>query len=112
MKNTFCPRCKSILIPKKVGENKLVVKCSRCGFFKEIKGEGLIRTDKIKRKEVGEGIVKDGNELADYDNVCKKCGYNKAQIIDMGIFYSDEDQLILLKCGRCGYSERVGEKVS
>ena len=50
--------------------------------------------------------------IATYDHKCKKCGFSKAQIIDMGIFYSDEDQLILLKCGKCGYSERIGRKVS
>jgi len=27
----------------------------------------------------------------------------------MGIFYSDEDNLILLKCGKCGWSERLGK---
>ena len=44
--------------------------------------------------------------------MCKKCGYDKAQIIDMCIFYSDEDNLILLKCGKCNFAERIGRKVS
>ncbi|MBI2045655.1 hypothetical protein HYT23_06355 [Candidatus Pacearchaeota archaeon] len=72
----------------------------------------LIRTDKIRKNQVGEGVVKDENEFADYPNKCKKCGYDKAQIIDMGVSYSDEDNLILLKCGKCGCSDRIGNKVS
>ena len=54
-------------------------------------------------------VVPDDNE--NYYK-CPKCGYEKAQIIDMGIFYSDEDNLILLKCGKCGHSERIGRKTS
>ena len=72
----------------------------------------IIRTERIKKKPVGEGFVEGLNEFANYIHKCKKCGYGKAQIIDMGISYSDEDNLILLKCGKCGFSERIGEKVS
>jgi len=65
-----------------------------------------------KQKERGKEVGEDKNIFANYHNVCKKCGYDKAQILDLGVFYSDEDNLILLKCGKCGFSERVGRKVS
>jgi len=112
MHNKFCPKCKSILIPERISLNTFVLKCTKCGFYKEEKGEPLIRTDKMRNKGIGDGVINDGNELADYDNKCKKCGYGKAQIIEMGVSYSDEDDLILLKCGECGHSERVGRKTS
>ena len=108
----FCPKCSSVLIPipKKGG---FVLKCRQCNFFKKIQAKPLIETEKIKHKpNVGEGIIRDKNIFATYHHKCKKCGYGKAQILDLGIFYSDEDNLIMLECGKCGYSERVSKKTS
>ena len=76
------------------------------------KRKSIVEKEKIEHEEVGEGVVPAINPMATYKYKCKKCGYGKAQIIDMGLSYSDEDNLILLKCGKCGWSERVGNKVS
>lgn len=57
-------------------------------------------------------IAEEQNEFATYEHKCSKCGYGKAEIIDLGAQYSDENNLILLKCGKCGWSERVSGKVS
>ena len=90
-----------------------MVRCIDCDYVRKFKGKPLIEENKIEPvEEKGEGAVKEQNVFATYKNVCKKCGYDKAEIIDMGIFYSDEDNLILLKCGKCGYSERIGRKTS
>ena len=99
-------------MPKKEGEKFFLV-CKSCNFFQEVFNYSDLKSKNVlaDNKKVGEGFVKGDNELATYDNICKKCGYGKAQIIDMGIFYSDEDNLILLKCGRCGNSERIGRKI-
>ncbi len=109
----FCPKCKTLLSPQEI-KGKFFLKCSVCNFLKELKQkESLISIEKIKSKEEkGKGFVNEGNSFATYNNKCKKCGYGKAQVLDMGIFYSDEDNLILLKCGRCGFSERIGRKTS
>ena len=72
----------------------------------------IVEKERIHHEERGEGVVKDGNRMATYENKCEKCGYGKAEIIDVGVLISDEDNLIFLKCGRCGYSERVGKKTS
>ena len=72
----------------------------------------LIEKEKIKHEEIGRGVVTDKNTFATYDHECEKCGHKKAEVIDVGVLYSDEDNLILLKCGKCGYSERVGKKTS
>ena len=112
MELDFCPGCGKPLIPRRVGEERFILVCVKCDFFKEFKGEPLVRTDKVENENKGEGFVEGGNEMAIYDHVCKKCGYSKAQIMDMGVSYSDEDNLILLKCGKCGFAERIGEKVS
>jgi len=70
----------------------------------------IVAKEKVShKKDVGEGVVKDENIFATFHNKCEKCGYDKAEVIDMGIFYSDEDNLMLIKCGKCGYTERIGK---
>ena len=106
----FCPKCENILVPHSIGE-KSIVKCKNCGFFAEGKAKPLIEEEEIKQEpERGKGVLKNENEFATYKHKCEECGYGKVQVIDAGVFISDEDNLILLKCGKCGYSERVGRR--
>ena len=108
----FCKKCKTLLSPQnRDGKNFLV--CANCGLKIDSKDGFLKTTEKIKQlPKRKSGSVKDEDIYATYNHICKKCGYDKCEVIDMGIFYSDEDNLILLKCGKCGYSERLGDKVS
>lgn len=69
-----------------------------------------IISEKIKHKEEKFGIIEDINPLAVYPHKCKKCGYEKAQLIEPGIWVADEDSVIRYKCGKCGYVEDVSEK--
>ncbi len=110
---SFCPKCSNLLIPEKLDGKGFSEICKFCGYSKKFIDKPVIIKEKIPKREKTDGkILEVKNEFADYKNKCQKCGYNKAQIIDMGIFYSDEDNLILLKCGKCGWSERIGRKVS
>ena len=109
----FCPKCENIMIPERLNEKEFWVKCSHCGFSKKLKKDStLVEKEKILHKHQIGRVFVSGNEFAVYKNKCQKCGYDKAQIIDLGVSYSDEDNLILLKCGKCGWSERVGKKTS
>ena len=106
----FCPKCGDLLIPEKKDKD-FVATCGKCGFSRKVKP--LKEKESMEpKKKLGEGIIKNENPWANYHNKCPKCGYGKAQVIDMGIFYSDEDNLIMLKCGKCRYSERIGKKTS
>ncbi len=109
----FCQRCRTLMSPQKI-LNEFFFKCGSCGFSEEINDENsLTAKEKIgNAKFLGKGVMNGENSSADYSNKCKKCGHEKAEIIDMGVFISDEDNLILLKCGKCGFSERVGRKTS
>ena len=103
----FCPNCKGILFLEK---NRAV--CRNCNYVFPMKLE-LSSNEKLPEvEERGEGAVSGENVYATYENLCKKCGHDKAQVIDCGVFYSDEDNLIFIKCGKCGFSERIGKKVS
>lgn len=105
----FCPKCQGLLIPQSIGERS-ILKCKNCDYCVEAKVEHLVEEEKIEHEEPkGKGVVEDKNTFATYDHKCEKCGYDKAQVIDVGVSYSDEDSVILLKCGKCGHSERVGK---
>jgi ribosomal protein S27AE len=65
-----------------------------------------------KKKEIGGGVAEDKNEFATYSHKCTKCGYDKAQIIDLGIWYGDEDNIIRLRCGKCGFAEQLEAKAT
>lgn len=70
-------------------------------------------TEKIKHKHLGElNPIEEKNEFANFSNKCPKCGYDKAQIINCGIWYGDEDEVIRLKCGKCGYVEGQDGKIT
>ena len=105
----FCPKCKKILIPKRISKNEFVVRCLKCDYIKKFR-DPLVQKSKIEPpKKIGRGVMSDKNIFATYPNKCKKCGYDKAEVLDAGIFYSDEDNLFLLKCGKCGNVERIGK---
>lgn len=106
----FCPHCNNLLIPK-LGAGEKFVFCAKCGYFKEV-SKYLVTKEKVGLDKKAEGIVKDENIYATYEHECEKCGWKKAQIIDMGVFVSDEDNLIFIKCGKCGYVERIGRRTS
>jgi len=112
----FCKKCGGMLRVQNIDENKNYLFCDKCSFFEIIKSNetlGMFSKEEIKKQEEkGVGIRKDKNEFATYKNICKKCGYDKSEIVDVGVLYSDEDNLILLKCGKCGFSERIGRKVN
>ena len=65
-----------------------------------------------KESEKANGVVSEENTSACFGHKCKKCGFDKAELIDMGVFVSDEDNLVFIKCGKCGFKERVGRRTS
>lgn len=109
----FCKKCEVPLVPTII-DDELFLECNRCGKIEKSKeGNKISSKEKIPAKAVRkEGVVTDKDNFADYKHKCPKCGFGKARIIDMGVFYSDEDNLILVQCGKCGWSERIGRKVS
>jgi DNA-directed RNA polymerase subunit M/transcription elongation factor TFIIS len=112
----FCKTCGGMLRIQKIDNEKSYLFCDKCQNFEVIKSNnnsGILSKEKIeKQEERGKGAVDSESEFANYEYICEKCGHPKARIMDMGIFYSDEDNLILLRCGKCGFSKRVGRKVS
>jgi ribosomal protein S27AE len=55
--------------------------------------------------------MEEHNYLAVHKHQCKKCGYDRAELIEMSCNYTDEDNIYQMKCGRCGYVEQLEGKV-
>lgn len=105
-KNIFCDECGKILKIRNAGGLKLGI--CECGFVKEIH-HGVTSSEKITRKEkIGEGVAVEDKEKG-FTNVCKKCGYNKCDVYDLGASYSDESDIYLFKCKKCGHVVRQAE---
>lgn len=95
---TFCLKCGSIM--------KGSV-CS-CGYKQE--KDKMLLKEKLMHKERPSGVHDEINPAAVYDHVCRKCGFNKAQLIEIQAWVSDEDTIVQYKCGRCGFTEQEAAK--
>ncbi|MDP2925758.1 MAG: hypothetical protein Q8N99_05290 [Nanoarchaeota archaeon] len=102
----FCNTCNNILFP--IENNKL-----RCGTCDTIIDGELVSKEKIAKKpKKHNGIIhEEFNPFATYPHKCKKCGFDKAQIIQREPYITDEDSLLYLKCGKCGFSENMARKI-
>lgn len=94
----FCKKCKGLM---KTEDSKL--KCIKCGNVQE--GKIIAKQEINKPKKKGSGIIKnDKNIFADYEHECESCGYDKAEVIMRPPQISDEDDVVMLRCGKCGKS--------
>jgi len=97
----FCPKCGSVLLPKKEG-NKKVATCS-CGYkSSNVEKTKMTETVINKEKEV-EVIEKPDLEiLPKTDAKCEKCGHKTAFFWTIQTRASDEPETKFLKCEKCG----------
>ena len=106
----FCKTCGKLLQPKTTPYGKWMA-CSEGHAQPELVQEA--KTITLKNQQPGKEIkVSDGkNTLAVHDHTCKKCGYDLAELIEIAPFYSDEDAFIKMKCGKCGFVEKLEGKI-
>ncbi len=99
----FCPKCKSILLPKSVGGKKQFV-CS-CGY--KHAAESMTITESAKGNAKDFVIVEDeptSNIIIDAD--CPKCGPVKAEYWEIQTRSADEPATRFHKCTKCGHTWR------
>ena len=94
----FCPKCGSILLPKKEGSKKVLV-CS-CGY-KESKAESATLKDKPKTQKDVEVVDKEVETHPITKAECPKCGHNEAYYWEVQTRASDEPATKFLKCVKC-----------
>jgi DNA-directed RNA polymerase subunit M/transcription elongation factor TFIIS len=98
----FCPRCGSVL----QADNNMLT-CS-CGY-RGTPQERVVRELSSQQKPV-EIVDQSTHLLAVHDHVCSKCGYEKAQLVTKGVWYTDEDDHFSYVCGKCGHHDKIDAK--
>ncbi len=97
----FCPKCGSLLVPKKDGK-KTIFRCS-CGYVQKEKPEEPISLkEELKTEEKKMAVVENEDEnlpLADAE--CPKCGHKKAYYWMIQTRAGDEPETRFFKCEKC-----------
>lgn len=105
----FCPKCGSIMFPKKV-KGKKVMSCKKCGYEIEIKDDIKVKEEIKVKNDVF--VVNEDDELKTYPVIeahCPKCGNEKAYFQIIQTRAGDEAPTRFYKCTKCGYVWREYE---
>jgi len=108
MKGMFCPKCNKILEISK--ENEKTIGSCICGHVQET----MINSNEklIKKPKIAKGVFQPHESKEGFPNVCEKCGYVEADVIDLGAPYSDESNIYLFKCKKCNFVKRQTDGTS
>ena len=101
----FCPKCSSVLLPKKEGNKKILV-CS-CGYKGSNAEATKITETIIKKDKKVEVIEKSEIGILPKTKVeCEKCGHDTAFFWTAQTRAGDEPETKFLKCEKCGHTWR------
>jgi DNA-directed RNA polymerase subunit M len=98
----FCPKCGSLLLPKKK-EGKTIVECS-CGYKQA--GEVKLSEKKTTEEKKVEVIEEQKETLPITTEKCSKCGNDEAYYFLKQTRAADEAPTRFLKCTKCGHTWR------
>ena len=94
----FCPKCKALLLPKRV-DGKSVTVCS-CGYSKEGSGSIAVK-EKLEGPQDVTVIEKTPEVLPKVEILCKKCHHKEAYWWEQQIRAADEPATRFFKCVKC-----------
>ncbi len=99
----FCPKCGSLLVPKKV-DGKRVMACPRCSYVNKELQEAKI-VEKAKNTKDIDIVESDesSKSLPVMDAECPKCENKKAYYWLLQTRAGDEPETKFLKCTKCGH---------
>lgn len=103
----FCPKCGSLLLPKRDKKKKKVMACS-CGYV-EKEGGSITLKEEVVRDDKELEIVDDSleeNSLPLTEAECPKCKHMQAHYYTMQTRASDEPETKFLICEKCKYKWR------
>lgn len=102
----FCPKCGSIMLPKKV-KGKPALACS-CGYVQEKNEQSAVIREDIAQKELLSTVDKKAADdvLPVCEAKCPKCGHDKAYYWMVQTRAGDEAETRFLKCKNCSHTWR------
>ena len=106
----FCKHCGTLLQLEKTSYGKWMA-CPSGHAQPTLNQEQTTVTLKNMEQAKEIRVLDDSNVLAVHDHKCKKCGNDKAELIEISCSYSDEDNMYRMKCGRCSHVEQLEGKV-
>ncbi|MBI2662307.1 hypothetical protein HYX11_02510 [Candidatus Woesearchaeota archaeon] len=110
MSSMFCTTCGSLLIPKTTPYGKWM-SCPNNHHQPELNQTSIALTSKNNQQAQRIEVTDDKNHLAVHSHLCTKCGYNKAELIEISCSYSDEDNCYRMKCGHCKHIDILEGKL-
>jgi len=103
----FCEKCGKMLELKNFMDIKMGI--CECGFKKFVYDNMNIEDKSKKKEEIGKGVLENKDETEGFPNLCPKCGHNFCDVHDLGAPYSDESNVYLFRCRKCGYVVRQAD---
>ena len=102
----FCPMCRALLIQKEV-KGRIIGVCS-CGFMRTGGINILGEDNNVERgKLTGSGVANESDSKGEgFSRICDKCGFDKAEAFSIT---SNESEVTIFKCLKCGYSVRQAQ---
>ena len=101
----FCPKCGSILVPKREGSKKLLA-CS-CGYKSANTGSAVLKETITKKEKKVEVIERsDLESLPKMKMTCEKCGNGEVYYWTVQTRAADEAATRFMKCTKCGHTWR------
>ena len=101
----FCPKCGSMLLPKKMNGKK-VMGCCSCSFVDKDTENAKIVEKGEEEKKLDIVDQDEDKTLPETDAICPKCGNKKAHYWMIQTRAGDEPETKFLKCTACKYTWR------
>jgi len=101
----FCPKCKSLLKPREVDGERVLV-CENCGYRSDSKGKiGEKRKEEKEKRRFD--VAKEKEEiLPKIKAKCPKCGNEEAYFWEIQTRAADEPATKFLRCTKCKHTWR------
>ncbi len=110
----FCPKCGSVLVPKRRKDGKVELVCPKCGYVSSGSSLSLRLTKKVTHKETERMFVIEEESM--FKGVpkmkgvkCPKCGHDEAYYVVIQTRRADEPPTRIYKCTKCGHVWREYE---
>lgn len=106
----YCSICNKLVAFEE--KNGVLYEICECGKKCFVEKKVLVSEKQPNKIKLGAGVVEEDKSLNGFPHVCSKCGYGQADITDLGAPYGDESNIYILKCKKCGHSERQTDGTS